>query len=147
MELSHLRYFFHVATTGSFNRGAKLAHVSPPAITKTIQKLEGEIRARLFERTTRRVVLTEEGKAVFRRAREVLSQVEGIRGDLDELGTAIAGELRIGAMEVFSILALPRAITALVKEHPKLIPLSYEMLPESIARNLAEGLLDVGFTI
>jgi DNA-binding transcriptional LysR family regulator len=147
MEVSHLRYFFYVAQTGSFRRGAELAHVSAPAMTKAIQKLEDETGARLFERTTRRVVLTEEGKVVFARAREVLGQIDGIRRDLDALQTSIAGELRIGAMEVFSVYALPRAIATLVLEFPELVPLAYEMHPASIVRHLEDGLLDVGLAI
>jgi DNA-binding transcriptional LysR family regulator len=147
VEISHLRYFFHVAQTGSFLRGARLAHVSAPAMTKAIQKLEAETGARLFERTTRRVILTEQGKAVLRRAREVLSQVDAIPRDLDELASTVSGDLRIGAMEVFSIRALPNAISALVAKFPNVVPLAYEMHPESLERHLAEGLLDVGFTI
>ncbi len=147
MEVTHLRYFFLVATTGSFRAGAERAHVSAPAMTKAIQKLEEETGARLFERTTRRVVLTEDGKAVLERAREVLRQVDGIRHDLDALRTSISGELRIGAMEVFSVHALPRAVAALVTKHPGVVPLTYEMHPESMQRQIASGLLDVGFTI
>jgi DNA-binding transcriptional LysR family regulator len=147
MEISHLRYFFHVAQTASFVKGAQLAHVSPPAITKAIQRLEAETGVRLFERTTRRVVLTEEGKAVFQRAREVLRQVDEIARDLDELETAVSGELRVGAMEVFSVRVLPRALAALVAQHPKVMPLTYEMHPQAMERALAQGSLDVGFTI
>jgi DNA-binding transcriptional LysR family regulator len=147
MEISHLRYFLHVAETGSFSGGARRAHVSAPAMTKAIQKLEAETGARLFERTTRRVILTEEGKAVFRRAREILGQVDEISRDLDELKDTVSGDLRIGAMEVFSVRVLPRAVAALVAEFPRVVPRAYEMHPESIQRHLAEGLLDVGFSI
>ena len=147
MELSHLRYFLHVARSGSFNRGAKRAHVSAPAMTKAIQKLEDELGTRLFERTTRRVTLTEAGRAVLARASAAIHQVEDIARDLEELRDTVAGEVRIGAMEVFSIRVLPRSISALVAEHPKVIPISYEMHPESIERALVEGRLDVGFTI
>ncbi len=147
MEISHLRYFFHVAETGSFSRAAALVHVSAPAMTKAIQKLESETGVRLFERTTRRVILTEEGKAVFRRAREILGQVDEISRDLDELASTVSGELRIAAMEVFSVRVLPRAISALVAQFPKVVPLVYEMHPDSMVRHLSEGLIDVGFTI
>src|SRR5215472_12004237 len=116
-------------------------------MTKAIQKLEAEIGARLFERTTRRVILTEEGKAVFRRASEVLSHVDEIARDLDEMKNTVSGDLRIGAMEVFSIRVLPRAVCALVARFPKVTPRAYEMHPDSIQRHLAEGLLDVGFSI
>jgi DNA-binding transcriptional LysR family regulator len=147
MEISHLRYFFHVAQTGSFSAGARLAHVSAPAMTKAIQRLESDTGVRLFERTTRRVILTEEGKTVFQRARDILNHVDDIARDLDELRNEVSGELRIGAMEVFSIRVLPRAISALVAQFPKVVPLSYEMHPEAMQRYLAEGLLDIGFTI
>ncbi len=147
MEISHLRYFFHVAQTGSFSAGARRAHVSAPAMTKAIQRLEAETGARLFERTTRRVILTEEGKAVLRRAREVLTQVDEIGRDLDEIKNTISGELRIGAMEVFSVRVLPRAISALVLQFPRVVPRVYEMHPDSIERYLTEGQLDVGFSI
>jgi DNA-binding transcriptional LysR family regulator len=147
MEISHLRYFFHVAQTGSFSGGARRAHVSAPAMTKAIQRLEAETGARLFERTTRRVILTEEGKAVFERARAILSQVDEISRDLDELKNTVSGELRIGAMEVFSVRVLPRAISALVAQFPRVVPHAYEMHPDSIQHHLAEGLLDVGFSI
>jgi DNA-binding transcriptional LysR family regulator len=147
MEISHLRYFVHVAQTASFSRGAALAHVSPPAITKAIQRLEAEAGARLFERTTRRVVLTEEGKVVLRHARAILGQVDEIARDLDELRNTVSGELRVGAMEVFSVRVLPMALAALVAQFPRVTPLVHEMHPESIQRHLAEGRLDVGFTI
>ena len=147
MEITHLRYFFHVAQIGSFSGGARLAHISAPAMTKAIQKLEEEIGARLFERTTRRVILTEEGKAVFQRARAILSQVDDIPRDLDELKDTVSGDLRVGAMEVFSVRVLPRAISALVAQFPRVVPRAYEMHPDSIQRHLADGRLDVGFSI
>ena len=61
MELTDLRYFWNVAHTLSFARGAALSHVSPAAISQAIKKLEGELGTRLFARTTRRVALTESG--------------------------------------------------------------------------------------
>src|SRR6266704_2614875 len=101
MELTHLRYFGHVAEALSFGRGARLAHVTPPAISKAIKNLEDEIGAPLFERTTRKVALTDAGRVLLARCRRVLAEVEGIRRDLDEARSTIGGELRIGANEVF----------------------------------------------
>jgi len=147
LEITHLRYFVHVAASESFSRGARLAHVSPPAMTKAIQKLEDEVGARLFERTTRRVLLTEAGHALLRRAQAALAQVDAIRSDLDDLDAKVAGELRIGAMEVFSLRALPRALAELVAHHSAVVPQAFEMHPEAIQRHVADGSLDVGFTI
>jgi DNA-binding transcriptional LysR family regulator len=147
MELTDLRYFVNVATAQSFSVGARLSHVSPPAISKTIAKLEAELGTRLFTRTTRRVTLTPAGEILRARCREVLDRLEGLRSDLEEIRSVTAGELRIGAMEVFSIHLLPRALARVVREHPKVIPLSHEAHPREIERLLMEGRLDVGFAI
>jgi DNA-binding transcriptional LysR family regulator len=147
MELTGLRYFVHVATVKSFGAGAKRAHISPSAITKAIQKLESELGVPLFERTTRRVALTTAGERLLERGREILSQVDAIPRELGESGTRVGGDLRVAAMEVFSIHLLPAALTALVAEHPDVTPLVYEMTPDRMERYLSEGSLDLGLTI
>src|SRR5262249_12939812 len=116
MELTDLRYFVNVATVKSFSKGAALSHVSPPAISKTIGKLESELGSPLFIRTTRRVLLTDSGEMVFRRCKRIFDELDGMRRDIDEASTTVAGELRIGAMEVFSLQLLPTALAELVHE-------------------------------
>ena len=147
MELTDLRYFHNVAVAKSFARGAKASGVSPPAMSKTIKKLEAELGAELFVRTTRRVAMTQSGELLFARARRVLDEVARIRLDLDEAAGTIRGELRIGAMEVFSAYLLPATLAGLVRDHAEVTPLSYEMVPERIEQLLSQGVIDVGFTI
>lgn len=147
MELTDLRYFLNVTETRSFAEGARRSHVSPPAISKAIRKLEDELGAMLFARTTRRIVLTDQGELLRARARRIFEEVDGMRRDLDDAGAALRGELRVGAMEVFSIFLLPRAITGLVQKHPAIVPQCHEVIPGRLEALLAEGRLDVGFTI
>src|SRR5688500_20187318 len=71
VELTDLRHFFPVAATGSFGRGARLSHVSPPAVSKAVRKLEDELGARLFQRTTRSVRLTPAGEALRARCERI----------------------------------------------------------------------------
>jgi DNA-binding transcriptional LysR family regulator len=147
MELSHLRYFVHVATAKSFTVGAKRAHVSPPAMSKAIRKLEEELGAPLFERTTRRVSLTEAGTRLLARCREILGQVDAIPGEIRGSDAPVGGVLRVAAMEVFSIHLLPAALASMVKRHPNVVPLVHEMTPDQMERHIAEGTLDLGLTI
>ena len=147
MEISHLRYFVHVATTRSFARGAKRAHVSAPAMSKAIRKLEEELGAPLLERTTRRVALTEAGERLLDLCREVLAQVDAIPAALQSQERSVRGELRIAAMEVFSNHILPAALAALVRANPGVVPLVYEMTPDRMERHLEAGDLDVALTI
>ncbi|HEY6461218.1 MAG TPA: LysR family transcriptional regulator [Polyangiaceae bacterium] len=147
IELTELRYFKSVAVTESFSLGAKASHVSPPAMSKAIKKLEEELGVALFVRTTRRVALTQHGEVLLAQASRVLEQVDALRQAMDDVQGAVRGDLRIGAMEVFSNHLLPAALARLVRAHPQVVPRSYEMLPERMEHLVTEGALDVAFTI
>lgn len=147
MQLEDLRYFVAVAETRSFVRGARAAHVSPPAISKAIQRLELALDVKLFERTTRRVALTDAGMVFLRRAQRVLQELTDLQAELGLAEMVPRGELRVGAMEVFSVQLLPRALASLVREHPDVTPHVYEMIPERMVAALEEGRLDIAFTI
>jgi len=147
MELSDLRYFLNVATTRSFSKGAVLSHVSPPAISKTIQKLEAELGTMLFTRTTRRVIVTEAGERLRKGCVKIFDELDRVRQDLDEAHTTLRGELRIGAMEVFSIRLLPLALSRLLRAHPQIFSECHELVPQDMERLVVDGRLDVGFTI
>jgi DNA-binding transcriptional LysR family regulator len=147
MELSHLRYFANVARTGSFTEGARLSHVSTPAMSKAIKRLEDELDAELLARSTRRVVLTETGEILLTHCETIFHAVDALMRDLEDLGTSVSGTLRVGAMEVFSIYLLPRAIAALSEKYPRLVTKSFEMHPEAMEQRLLDGELDVGFTV
>jgi DNA-binding transcriptional LysR family regulator len=147
MELSQLAYFLSVAEARSFRHGADRAHISPPAVTKAIQRLEEELGARLFSRTTRRVTLTPAGERLAVHCRAVFDRLARAREEIDESKATVTGELRVGAMEVFSILLLPAAISRLVQAHPLVTPRCHELVPQEMERLLLDGRLDVAFTI
>lgn len=147
MELTHLRYFFHVATLRSFIRAAGVVHVAAPTLSKAIRVLEDELGVSLLERTTRSVRLTHAGERVLERARHILEEADSLTRDAATASGAIEGPLRIGAMEVFSIELLPTALTRLVTAHPAVVPNVFEMAPEALLAALGRGLLDVGFSV
>jgi DNA-binding transcriptional LysR family regulator len=147
VELTDLRYFSCAAAARSFSRGAIDAHVSPAAISKAIKKIEDELGTPLFVRTTRSVSLTEAGGILFERAKRIFAEVDGARDDIADLGDALAGRLRVGAMEVFSMSLLPRALGDFLAAAPAVVVHCHEMVPERMEPLITDGKLDVGFTV
>jgi DNA-binding transcriptional LysR family regulator len=147
MNLTDLGYFLHVAHGGSFARAANLAHVSPPAISKAIQRLEEDLGASLFCRTTRSVALTDAGQLLLERGERLVRDVEDARHAIEQLTGTMRGPLRVAAMEVFSIQLVPQAIATLTAEADAVEPHLYEMLPHLMTDRLDKGQLDIAFTI
>jgi LysR family transcriptional regulator, transcription activator of glutamate synthase operon len=98
MELRQLVYAEAVARHRHFTRAAEELHVAQSALSHQIRRLEAELGTELFERTSRRVAPTEAGEAVARRARRVLAELEGVRGELDELRGLVRGRISVGAL-------------------------------------------------
>ena len=96
MNLNQLRYFVSVADTGSFTKAAMLQYISQTAITQQIRALEENVGAKLFDRNSRPVSLTPEGKVFLKEAREILGRMDMALTRIREASTGLEGELRLG---------------------------------------------------
>ena len=89
MELRVLKYFLTVAQEESFSRSAEKLHLSQPTLSRQLKELEDEFAKKLLIREPRRILLTEDGQLLRRRAEEILSLVDKTTGELlrhDEIG-------------------------------------------------------------
>src|SRR6266478_9386912 len=130
MELHQLRYFCAVAETGSFSRAAEQSHVSQPALSQQIMKLEGELGARLFDRLGRSVRLTDVGKTFLPRARAVLHELEAARGDVVERKDSIGGPVSVGVIPTVAPYFLPAKLTTFSRKFPQaLLSVMEEITP------------------
>jgi len=139
MELRHLRYFIAVAEELHFGRAAEALGISQPPLSQQIQALEQELGARLFDRTNRRVALSEAGRLFLEEARQVLAQVDKAadvarRAQLGELG-----EMKIGftSSAPFNS-SIPKAIYSFRQRFPAV----HLNLQEMSSRDVADALLD-----
>ncbi|MGI5133022.1 LysR family transcriptional regulator [Pseudonocardia sp. CA-107938] len=115
MELRALRYFVTVADELHFGRAAERLHIAQPAVSRQIAGLERELGVRLFDRSSRRVRLTEAGDRVLDVAREALAAADRVRVAARER----AGVMRIGTGAGGQFTArLERGIDALREQAP-----------------------------
>jgi DNA-binding transcriptional LysR family regulator len=98
MELRHLRYFVAVAEELNFRRAAERLHVAQPALSAQIKNLEGELGVRLFERTTRSVLLTQTGQVFLTEARGILSATTHAEQLVRKAEHGLVGTLRVGVI-------------------------------------------------
>lgn len=143
MELHQLRYFCSVADTGSFSRAAEQSHVSQPSLSQQIQKLEGELGARLFDRLGRSIRLTELGKAFLPRARAVLRELEAAKGEVADCMTFIGGTISVGVIPTIAPYFLPPILTSFSRKFPQAHLTVTEDITPVLLERLRSGIVDI----
>lgn len=119
MELDQLRSFVAVAEVRSFTRAAALAHLSQPAISRQIARLEGELGVRLFERYGRRVECTPDGKLLLPMARAIVSRADDAARMMREHAGMVSTRVSVGSTgTVFGHLLSP-VLASFIKAYPK----------------------------
>jgi DNA-binding transcriptional LysR family regulator len=112
--------FAEAAKRGSFARAARELHLSPSAVAKSVQRLEQHLKLRLFQRTTRRVTLTQEGAALYERSRRVLDELAELELSAAGAAAAASGVLRVDAPVVYGRQVLVPLAASLAQRHPGL---------------------------
>lgn len=103
MEIQQLRCFVAVADHGSFTRAAALVHVTQPALSHSIGKLESELGVRLFNRVATGARMTSAGQVLLDHARQALWAIEGVESAAASLHGVLAGTLRVVSSRSFAM--------------------------------------------
>jgi DNA-binding transcriptional LysR family regulator len=120
MELDQLKSFVAVAEVRSFTRAASLAHLTQPAISRQIARLEAELGVRLFQRYGRRVECTPDGKLLLPMAKAIVSRAEDATRMMREHAGMVSSRVRVGSTgSVFGHLLSP-VLAAFIKTYPKI---------------------------
>ena len=146
-DLTRLRYFLAVAESLSFREAALSLNVAQPAVSRAVRMLETELGFVLFERTTRRVGLTEAGKVLAKDVQEALSQLAGGVRRAHQAAAGEAGELVLA----YSAQAAHGPMAEIVVGFRSAQPLArvslYLMSSEEQLPALESGRIDVGFLL
>jgi LysR family hydrogen peroxide-inducible transcriptional activator len=143
METMQLRYFLAVADHRSFTRGAEAAGISQPSISQQIGKLETELGSPLFHRLGKTVELTEVGRELVPRARDILNSLADLASVVPAVTGDVGGKLRIGTVPTIAQCMLPPLLRSFLSEYPNVELTLHEDDRHTLMQQILDGTLDI----
>ena len=140
MDTRQLKTFIAIAEHGTFAKAADAVGLTPSAISQQIQALEVEVRAELFDRTTRPMTLNGHGLRLLETARTIVRSADDVIDAIS--GRAIGGTFIIGSVRSSALSLLPRAIVALKKDYPELKIKLHVANSDELLADVVSGRLD-----
>ena len=119
MNLRQIDYAVAVAETGSFTRAAERCHTVQSALSHQISRLEEQLGARLFERTSRRVALTPAGRTFLTHARQVQDAARRLGDEMAAATGEIRGTLTLGTISTLTVVDLPALLAEFHRPTPR----------------------------
>jgi DNA-binding transcriptional LysR family regulator len=147
MDLRQLDYFHAVYTLKSFTKAARKMCISQPSITISIRKLEDELGLPLFDRSQRKITLTDQGHVFLQRAETILSHVEYTLQEMKDYKQKQIEVIRVGLPPMIGSLYFPHLFTTYIPNHPEVNLVIHELDSEHIIKALEAGDLDLGLII
>lgn len=147
MEIRILKYFLTVAREGNITRASELLHITQPTLSRQLMQLEDELGAALFIRGKRKMILTEEGMILKRRAEEIISLSQKAEMEIGDQNHEISGEISIGC----GITEATQIMGLLIKKFSQLHPhVTFHICNgngDLITEKIDNGLIDIGFVL
>lgn len=147
MELRTLSYFLAVAREQNMTEAANVLHVTQPTLSRQIADLEDELGKKLFTRTSRSTILTEDGMHLRQRAEEILALVNQTEDELKNDTIDLSGCIRIGAGETHAMHILADLFAELHNRYPRLTVELFTGNADTVEEKLAHGLIDFALMI
>ncbi len=144
MDIRHLKYFTTIVEEGTISSAAKRLNIAQPPLSMQLKQLESELGITLFERHTRKLILTEEGKILYNRAKEIMELISRTFEEMKELSDGMKGTLAIGTITSFGAKILPDKIRDFQQSYPNIQFQVYEGDPNRIMELLENRIIELG---
>lgn len=145
VDLQQMRYVVAVAETNSFTRAAQRCLVVQSALSHQIARLERELGARLFERTSRRVRLTPAGAAFLPSARQCLDAAQRAAAEVAAAVGEVRGRLAVGLIPTVAAVDLPAALRDFRHRYPNVHITLRAGASEDLVEQVTRGAVEVAF--
>jgi LysR family nitrogen assimilation transcriptional regulator len=142
LDTKALRYFSAVATHGSYSLAASHLRITQPAVSRQIQAIEQAYGTRLFKRDGRRVALTEAGAVLYRKALEIVAQLDEVGSLVMAASKAPSGRISLGVPAAAGQVLLPQIIHRYRLKYPGVFIHIVQAYASDLAEMLAAGKID-----
>lgn len=143
MDIRTIQYFLEVAKECNITRAAENLHMAQPPLSRQMRQLEEELGVELFDRSKKRLKLTEEGVLLRNRGEEILSMIDKTREEVSELKNGIGGTLYIGTVEGRGPSLLAQWISSFTALYPQVHYELWNGSTDDVVERMEKGLLDL----
>ncbi len=147
MEIRILRYFLTVARQESITKAAEVLHITQPTLSRQLAQMEEEVGVKLFNRSSRKISLTNEGILLRRRAEEILQLVDKTEKELTEQEKQVEGKISIGCGEIAAVQLLSEVIASFSKKYPLVTFDIFTATADLVKEQMDKGLMDIGLLL
>jgi len=142
--LRQMRAFVALAKTGNFTLAAQYIHVTQSALSGLIKELEQTLGVRLFDRSTRRIALTDMGRELHPLFSQMIDDLDGALANIAEHAQLRKGLVRVAAPQLLACTLLPDAIAAWHEQYPDVKIVLVDAPVEDVTTHVLSGQVDVG---
>ncbi|RYX89041.1 MAG: LysR family transcriptional regulator [Comamonadaceae bacterium] len=143
MELRHVRYFDAIADTLNFTRAAERLHVTQSTLSHQIRQMEDELGVELFDRSAKKIRLTEAGAILRTYLTPALEQIDQGMQALRSNAEFLTGTIRLGTTPSFNTRMVPHCVSTFLAHYPQVHVVVDELSGDDIARAIGSGGLDL----
>lgn len=144
MEIRVLKYFLAVAREQSFSKAAESLFLSQPTLSRQLKELEIELGKPLFIRGGKKIILTEEGMMLRKRAEEIVELMDKAEQEVRLSDDDVTGTIHIGAGETYAMELIARTAKKLNEQYPNIRYSIYSADGVDVSERLNNGLIDFG---
>lgn len=144
MDIRQLRYFIAIVEEGQITAAAKRLNISQPPLSNQLKALEEELNVTLFERNSRNLVLTNEGKLLFEHARRILKEYQNTLAEFDNLKSGVTGSLYIATIGSSALSFLPKSILQYQQLYPNIDIQIFEVASNVVLELLDDKTAEIG---
>jgi len=142
MTITQLQYVLAVAEHKNFTLAAEKCFVTQPTLSMQIQKIEEELKVKIFDRSKKPIQLTEIGQKIVNQAKNIVIEADRIKDIVEHQKGFIGGEFRLGIIPTIMPTLLPMFLNNFIKKYPKVKLIIEELNTDEIILRLKKGHLD-----